>query len=88
MKSWIYWFSWYIKTLVILIPAIIIMVISYKIKLPIKNGQGSAALLNKTDPFLFALFLFMYSSSLVIFILMFSAIFKKVIKIDIILIIF
>ena len=67
MKSWIYWLSWYIKTLVILIPAIIIMVISYKIKLPIKNGQGSAAIINKTDPFLFALFLF----------LMFSAIFKK-----------
>ncbi len=87
MKSWIYWLSWYIKTLVILIPAIIIMVISYKIKLPIKNGLASASIINKTDPFLLALFLFMYSSSLVSFILMCSAFFKKVIKIDIIVIV-
>jgi ATP-binding cassette subfamily A (ABC1) protein 3 len=77
MSSWVYWFSWYIKMQILLFPSLILMVISYKIKLPLRNLDSTAAIINKTDPVLFALFLFLYSSGFSTFTLVCSTLFKK-----------
>jgi len=77
MSSWVYWFSWYIKMQILLFPSLILMVISYKIKLPLRNLDITAAIINKTDPVLFALFLFLYSSGFSTFTLVCSTLFKK-----------
>ncbi len=76
MKPWIYWFSWYIKTFILLLPSLLIMIICYKIKLKLKTGQY-ASIIDKTDPFLFALFLFVYASSSISFIFLCTTFFKK-----------
>lgn len=49
MKLWVYWLSWYIKTFVLLLPALIFMIVSYNIKMNLQDG-GKAAILNNTDP--------------------------------------
>jgi ATP-binding cassette subfamily A (ABC1) protein 3 len=76
MKPWIYWLSWYVKTLVMLMPAVIFMIISYKIQLTVEGGS-KASIIDKTDPFLFAIFLILYSSCTITFTLMFTTLFKK-----------
>nr|UOU03312.1 ATP-binding cassette subfamily A3-1 [Brachionus rubens] len=76
MKSWIYWLSWYIKTMGLILPALIFMIISFKTKLPLKSG-GEAAIIDKTDTFLFALFLFLYASSSVTLTFVCTTFFKK-----------
>lgn len=76
MSSPIYWLSWYIKSFILLIPSLILMVISYNVRLPLRSG-GYAAIINKTDPFLFTIFLLLYSSSLSTFTLVCSTLFKK-----------
>lgn len=43
----------------------------------LKSGTGNAAIINKTDPILFGIFLFLFSSSLITFTLMCSTLFKK-----------
>lgn len=76
MKPWIYWLSWYIKTFALLLPAIIFMSVAFKLKINIKYG-GSAAIVDKTDPFMFALFLFLYASSSITFTFLCTTFFKK-----------
>ena len=76
MKSWIYWLSWYIKTFVLLLPSLIFMIVSYKIKVNLKKG-GTASIIDKTDPYLFALFMFLYASSTITFTFMTTTFFKK-----------
>jgi len=76
MKSWVYWLSWYIKTFIILLPSMIFMILSYKINLPLKDG-GRAAIIDKTDPLIFALFLLLQTSSLITFIFLCTTFFKK-----------
>ena len=76
MKSWIYWLSWYIKTFLLLLPSLIFMIISYKIQVPLNNG-GTAAIIDKTDPFLFTLFLLLYVSSTITFTFLCTSFFKK-----------
>jgi ATP-binding cassette subfamily A (ABC1) protein 3 len=76
MKPWIYWLSWYIKTFTLLLPAVIFMMISYKIKLNL-DGGGKAAIINQTDPVLFAVFLLLYVSSTITFTFMCTTFFKK-----------
>ena len=76
MKSWIYWLSWYIKTLTLFLPALIFMIAAYKIQLPLKDG-GQASIINKTDPVLFAIFLILYTSSTITFTFLMCTFFKK-----------
>jgi hypothetical protein len=64
MKPWIYWLSWYLKTLVLLSPSLVFMICAYKIKLTLKSG-GEASIIDKTDPILFTLFMFLYASSFI-----------------------
>lgn len=79
MKSWIYWLSWYLKTLLLLLPAIIFMSISFKIRLTLTVGDGvqKAAIMDKSNGFLFFLFLLLYVSSSITFTFMCTAFFKK-----------
>jgi len=76
MKLWIYWLSWYIKTFVLLLPSLIFMIVSYKIKVNLNSG-GQASIIDKTDPVLFTLFMFLYASSSITFTFMCSTFFKK-----------
>ena len=64
MKPWIYWLSWYLKTFILLLPSLIFMIVAYKIKMKLKSG-GYASIIDKTDPWLFALFFFLYASSFI-----------------------
>ncbi len=75
-NSFVYWFSWYIKTFVLLIPSLIFMVIGYKLKLPLQSG-AYMAIIDKTDKYVFTILMFLYASSLNTFILMCSTFFKK-----------
>ena len=77
MHSWMYWLSWYIKMQILLLPSILVMIVCYKVQLPLKSGQGYAAIVNKTSAAVFSLFLFLYSSSLTTFTLACSTLFKK-----------
>ncbi len=76
MKPWVYWLSWYIKTFLLLLPALIFMVICYKIKVPIPDG-AKASMINQTDTILFALFLVLYVSSSITFTFFCTTFFKK-----------
>ena len=77
MKPWVYWLSWYIKTFVFLLPSLVFMIIAYKIKVNLEGG-GSASIIDKTDPILFALFMLLYASSTITFTFMTTVFFKKV----------
>lgn len=61
----------------LLLPSIIVMIVCYKVQLPLKSGQGYAAIVNKTSTSIFSLFLILYSSSLTTFTLACSTLFKK-----------
>ena len=76
MKSWIYWLSWYIKTFIMLLPALLFMIFCYTYKLPNSSG-GKLAIIDKTDGAIFALLIFSYASSLITFTFMCSTFFKK-----------
>ena len=76
MKTWIYWLSWYIRSLLLLIPGIIMMTISFKVKLDLNSG-GKAAIINKTDAFIFILVLLLYASSTTTFTFLSTCFFKK-----------
>lgn len=76
MKSWIYWFSWYIKTFMLVLPSIVFMTISYKIKLPLPNGS-TGSIIEKSDGFLFFIFLMLYASASITFMFMCTTFFKK-----------
>ncbi len=76
MKPWIYWLSWYLKTFILLLPALIFMIVSYKIKITLTNGK-EASIIDKTDPILFTIFLFLYASSSITFIFLCTSFFKK-----------
>lgn len=76
MKPWIYWLSWYIKTFVLLLPALVFMAVAFKVKLNVKYG-GQAAIIDKTDPLLFTLFLLLYTSSSITFTFLCTTFFKK-----------
>jgi ATP-binding cassette subfamily A (ABC1) protein 3 len=76
MKAWIYWLSWYIRSLLLLIPGIIMMTISFKVKLDLNSG-GTAAIINKTDAFIFILVLILYASSNTTFTFLTTCFFKK-----------
>lgn len=77
MKTWVYWLSWYIKTFVILFPSVTFMIIAYKVKMNLNTG-GTASIIDKTDPYLFALFMYLYASSSITFTFMTTSFFKKV----------
>jgi hypothetical protein len=77
MKPWAYWMSWYLKTFIMLLPSLIFMAISYKFQLTLTNNN-TAAIINKTEPGLFALFLFLHASSLITFTFLCTTFFKKV----------
>ena len=77
MKTWVYWLSWYIKTFVLLLPSLIFMIVSYKIKVNLKDGN-TASIIDKTDPILFAMFMILYASSTITFTFMITGFFKKV----------
>ncbi|RNA15834.1 ATP-binding cassette sub-family A member 3, partial [Brachionus plicatilis] len=76
MKPWIYWLSWYIKTMGVILPAIIFIVVSFKIPLTVESG-AKASIIDKTDPFLFFLFLILYASSSVTLTFVCTTFFKK-----------
>lgn len=77
MKTWVYWLSWYIKTFILLLPSLIFMIVSYKVKVNLKNG-GQASIIDQTDPFLFAIFMLLYASSTITFTFLTTTFFKKV----------
>ena len=62
--------------MVLLSPALIFIIVGYKIRIDLKDG-GKAAIINKTDPILFSIFIFLYASSSVTFSFMCSTFFKK-----------
>jgi ATP-binding cassette subfamily A (ABC1) protein 3 len=76
MKSWIYWLSWYIKTFLMLVPSVLFMIVSYKWKIRLEAGN-QAAIIDKTDPLLFTIFMFLYVSSSITFAFMCTGLFKK-----------
>ena len=76
MKTWVYWLSWYIKTFIMLLPALGLMVLSFKVKIPLQHG-GLSAIIDKTDTGILAILLVLYSSSLITFVIMSSSFFKK-----------
>jgi ATP-binding cassette, subfamily A (ABC1), member 3 len=76
MKTWVYWLSWYIKTFILLLPALIFMCIAYQIKVEVKGGSY-ASIVNRTDWFIFSFFLFLYASSTITFTFMCTSFFKK-----------
>ena len=75
MKPWVYWLSWYVKTLTILLPSLLFMVVAFKIKVGLKNG-GEAAIIDKTSPFLLATFFLLYASSSITFTFLCTTFFK------------
>lgn len=77
MSPWVYWLSWYIKMQFLLVPSLIVMVVSFTIELPLKDSNTTAAILNKSEPILFALFLFLYASGMSTFTMVCSTLFKK-----------
>lgn len=77
LKPWIYWSSWYIKTMIISTPSLILMIICYSLKLPLRNSLISASIIGKTNPVIFGLFIVLYSSSLTTFTMICSCFFKK-----------
>ena len=78
MKMWIYWLSWYIQTMVFLIPSIVLSVIGYNVQVPLSDGSGAtAAILQHVDPTLFAVFMLLYASSSITFVFMCTTLFKK-----------
>jgi ATP-binding cassette, subfamily A (ABC1), member 3 len=76
MRSWIYWLSWLIKTFGLLCPSLIFMIVAYKIKINLSSG-GQAAIINYTNPLLFAMFIFLYAMNAIIFTFFSSTLFKK-----------
>lgn len=76
MKPWIYWITWYIKTFILLLPAVICIVIAFKVRIPLKGG-GYGAILDKSDTFILIIFFLLYMSSSITFILLLSSFFKK-----------
>lgn len=76
MKPWIYWLSWYIKTFVLLLPAVVFITIAFKVKIPLKDG-GMAAILDKSDTFILFIFFLLYISSSITFTLLITSLFKK-----------
>jgi ATP-binding cassette, subfamily A (ABC1), member 3 len=76
MRLWIYWLSWLVKTLALLFPSLIFMIGAYKIKINLSTG-GYAAIINYTNPFLFALFIFLYALNAIMFTFFSSTLFKK-----------
>nr|QNH67859.1 ATP-binding cassette transporter subfamily A member 3 X2 [Brachionus rotundiformis] len=76
MKRWTYWLSWYIKTFLLILPGLLFMIIGFKVKVNLKSG-GESAIIDKTDPYLLTLFLFLYASSSITFTFLCSTFFKK-----------
>ena len=76
MKPWIYWLSWYIKTFVLLIPAIILMVFCFKYKVTLKNGS-KASIIKNSDTYLLTVFFLFYASSSITFMFVCTTLFKK-----------
>jgi ATP-binding cassette subfamily A (ABC1) protein 3 len=76
MKPWVYWLSWYLKTFAVLLPSLLFMSIAYCIKLTVKGG-GVVGIVDKSNPFLFGLFLFTYASSTITFTFLCTTFFKK-----------
>ena len=76
MKPWIYWLSWYIKTFILVLPALLFMIITYKIKFNLSKG-GTASIIDKTDPILFTIFFFLYASGTITFTFVCTTFFKK-----------
>lgn len=62
--------------MVLLLPSLIFIIVSYKVKIELKHG-GKASIIDKTDPGLFALFMFLYASCSVTFTFLCSTFFKK-----------
>ena len=62
--------------MVLLLPSLIFIIVSYKVKIELKHG-GKASIIDKTDPALFALFMFLYASCSVTFTFLCSTFFKK-----------
>lgn len=62
--------------MLLLTPALIFIVVSYKVKINLKDG-GKASIIDKTDPFLLALFFFLYATSSITFTFMCTTFFKK-----------
>lgn len=77
MKPWVYWLSWYLKTFFLLLPSLAFMIVSYKIKVTLTDGN-TASIIDKTNPVLFALFMLLYASSTITFTFMTTVFFKKV----------
>ncbi len=76
MKTWIYWLSWYIKTMLLVTPAVAFMIISFKIRVPLKDG-GYAAILNETNPGILCLFFFAFLSGTITLTFVATTFFKK-----------
>ena len=76
MKTWIYWLSWYIKTMLLVAPAVIFMIISFKVQVPLKNG-GHAAILNQTNPIILCIFFFAFLSATITLTFVATTFFKK-----------
>ena len=76
MSTWVYWLSWYIKTLLLILPSLTFMIVAYKLKCDLKYG-GTAAIIDKTDPVLFAIFMFLYASSSITFTFLCTTFFKR-----------
>ena len=80
MKTWIYWLSWYIKTMFLLLPGIFIMILCFKIKISNSNSNSNinkVAIMNETDTFMIFLILILYASSTITFTFLCTVFFNK-----------
>ena len=62
--------------MVLLLPSLIFIIVSFKVKIQLTHG-GKASIIEKTDPVLFGLFIFLYASCSVTFTFLCSTFFKK-----------
>lgn len=76
VKSWIYWLSWFIKTLILLVVPIICIVVALKVKVPNKFSSPMAVL-EKTDTVILTIFLLIYASNVITLTFLLSSLFKK-----------
>ncbi len=76
VKSWIYWLSWFIKTLILLVVPIICIVVALKVKVPSKFSSPMAVL-EKTDTVILTIFLLIYASNVITLTFLLSSLFKK-----------
>ena len=76
LSSWIHWASWFIRSLIFLTIADILIALCYIIKIPL-DGGGKSSVIGESDVTLVFFFLFSYSITSICFMFLISTLFDK-----------